>query len=68
MSTNDNDLVGSVQRTITFLRMAAIEMRRLANEGSWSAGDAAQLRHIADQCDQDADELSERVAASEPGN
>ena len=67
MPTNDNELVGSVQRTITFLRMAAIEMRRLANEGSWSDADAAQLRHIADQCDQDADELSQHLdAAPEP--
>ena len=63
MPTNDDELVGSVQRTISFLRMAAIEMRRLANEGSWSAADAAQLRHIADQCDQDADELSQRLDA-----
>ena len=67
MPRNDNVMVESNRHTIAFLRMAAIEMRRLADHGASSAGDAAQLRHMADKCDQDAAALSQRVTASEPG-
>jgi hypothetical protein len=48
------------QHTISFLRMAAVELRRVAADRAWHAADAARLRHIADQCDAEADELVER--------
>jgi hypothetical protein len=56
----DNVLLRAVDNTIRFLRMAAIELRRIAE----AAPDIAdQLRHIADQLDTDADDL-ERAAGS----
>ena len=47
-------LLKAVDNTIKFLRMAAIEMRRIAER----APDVAEeLRHMADQLDADADDL-----------
>jgi hypothetical protein len=45
--------------TIAFLRMAAVQLRRLIEHDgpNWPHHDAAELRHIADQCDREADEL-----------
>lgn len=58
-------MIGGVEHTITFLRMAAIEMRRLAELGSWAPTDSAKLRHIAEQCDTEADELSSNIASAD---
>ena len=56
MSANDNK---PLSHTITFLRLAAVEMRRLAITGQWEAVDSAVLRHMADQCEAEADELEQ---------
>ena len=45
-----------VQRTVAFLRLAAIELRRLADLTPPTADD---LRHTADQCDREANDLAE---------
>jgi hypothetical protein len=62
MAADDNGLRRSVARTIAFMRMAAIELRRIAERDPDIAG---ELRRIADQLDTDSDEL-ERSAG--PGN
>jgi len=49
----------SDQSTIAFLRMAAVEMRRLIERAPEIA---VTLRHIAAQCDAQADELVSRNA------
>ena len=49
-------LVRAVDNTIKFLRMAAIELRRIAER----APDVAdELRHLADQLDADARDLGQ---------
>jgi len=48
----------SVGRTIAFMRLAAIELRRIAERDPDLAG---ELRRIADQLNADADDL-ERTA------
>ena len=48
----------TTEHTCAFLRMAAVELRRLADQGPWPPEDAARLRHIADQCDQEANALA----------
>ena len=55
----DDALLRAVDNTIRFLRMSAIELRRLAER---AADIAAELHHIADQLDADANDL-ERAAA-----
>ena len=55
----EDALLRAVDNTIRFLRMSAIELRRLAER---APDVAAELLHIADQLDTDADDL-ERVAA-----
>ena len=62
MATDDNGLRRSVARTIAFMRMAAIELRRIAERDPDIAG---ELRRIADQLDTDSDEL-ERSAGPAP--
>jgi hypothetical protein len=47
----------ALSRTIVFLRMAGIELRRL---GDLAPDIAIQLRHTADQCDREAEDLSNR--------
>jgi len=54
MTPDDNDLRRSIGRTNAFMRMAAIELRRIAER---DAGLSDELRRIADQLDADADEL-----------
>jgi HD-like signal output (HDOD) protein len=50
------DLIDTIRKTVEFLRKAAAELRDAAIEP-----DVAQtLRHMADQCEAEADELSER--------
>jgi hypothetical protein len=48
----------AVPQTVIFLRMAAAQMRQIA--ASSEPGTAQQLRHMADQCEIEADELSEQ--------
>lgn len=51
---SDNLLLRAVDNTIKFLRMAAIELRRIAER----APDIAdELHHLARQLDADADDL-----------
>lgn len=47
-------LVRAVDNTIRFLRMAAIELRRIAER---APDIGTELRHIAGQLDADADDL-----------
>ena len=56
MRSSRADDVTVVQRTVAFLRLAAIELRHLADLTPLTADD---LRHTADQCDREANELAE---------
>lgn len=58
----DDALLKAVNNTIRFLRMAAIELRRIAERAS-DVSD--ELRHIAEQLDTDAGDL-ENAAGSRP--
>ncbi len=49
-----------VHQTIGFLRMAAVELRRLADR---EPNIAVMLRHTADQCDSQADDLAAHFGA-----
>jgi hypothetical protein len=52
------DLIDTVRETVEFLRKAAAELRDAA---TIDEPDVAQtLRHMADQCETEADELSKR--------
>jgi hypothetical protein len=59
----DNALLRAVDNTIRFLRMAAIELRRIAERAPDIAG---ELHHIADQLDADADDLQKAAGTSGP--
>ena len=50
------ELLDTIHHTAVFLRMAAIQMRRIA--ASKEPGVAQQLRHMADQCEAQANELT----------
>ena len=63
MAADDNGLRRSVARTIAFMRMAAIELRRVAGRDPDLAG---ELRRIADQLDTDADELEQSAGPGHP--
>jgi hypothetical protein len=63
MTADDNGLRRSAARTIAFMRMAAIELRRIAERDPDLAG---ELRRIADQLDTDADELERSVGPGHP--
>ena len=52
------DLIDTVRETIKFLRKATAEMRQIADEGAPKT--AQQLRHMANECEAEASELSER--------
>ena len=58
----DDAVLRAVDNTIRFLRMSAIELRRLAER---APDVATELLHIADQLDADADDL-ERAANPRP--
>ena len=58
MTPDDNGLRRSIGRTSTFMRMAAIELRRIAES---DLGLADELRRIADQLDADAEDLEQSV-------
>jgi hypothetical protein len=51
-------VIDTVRDTINFLRKATAEMREMA--ASIELGVTEQLRDAADQCEAEADELSER--------
>ncbi|HTV90185.1 MAG TPA: hypothetical protein VME41_14320 [Stellaceae bacterium] len=56
-------LIQAVDNTIRFLRMAAIELRRIAER----APDIAdELRHLADQLDTDASDLERAAGRRRP--
>jgi hypothetical protein len=59
----DNALLRAVDNTIRFLRMAAIELRRIAERAPDIAG---ELHHVADQLDADADDLQKAAGPSRP--
>ncbi len=63
MAADDNGLRRSVARTIAFMRMAAIELRRIAER---DPDIAAELRRIADQLDTDSDELERSAGPAHP--
>jgi hypothetical protein len=63
MAADENGLRRSVARTIAFMRMAAIELRRVAERDPDLAG---ELRRIADQLDTDADELEQSAGPGHP--
>lgn len=63
MAADDNGLRRSVARTIAFMRMAAIELRRIAERDPDLAG---ELRRIAAQLDADADELERSASPGSP--
>jgi hypothetical protein len=50
----DDAVLRAIDNTTRFLRMSAIELRRLAER---APDIAAELRHVADQLDTDASEL-----------
>ena len=55
----DHEIRRSIDHEIAFLRMAAIELRRVAERAA-EVGD--ELRHMADQFEADAEELGKRFA------
>ena len=63
MTSDDNGLRRSIGRTNTFMRMAAIELRRIAERDPDLAG---EIRRIADQLDTDADELERSAGPGHP--
>jgi hypothetical protein len=59
----EDALLRAVDNTIRFLRMSAIELRRLAER---APDVAAELLHIADQLDTDADDLEQAATSRRP--
>jgi hypothetical protein len=58
----------TIRNTIIFLRMAAGQVRKIADEsGEPSEAMKFQLRRIADQCHAEAKELAERFGIMLPG-
>jgi hypothetical protein len=55
----DHEIRRSIDHEIAFLRMAAIELRRVAERAA-EVGD--ELRHMADQFEADTEELGKRFA------
>jgi hypothetical protein len=55
----DDALLRAAENTIRFLRMSAIELRRLVER---APDISAELHHIADQLDADADDLDKAAA------
>ena len=51
----DDGIIRAIDNTIGFLRMTAVELRRIAER---TPEVAAELRGIADKLDADADDLS----------
>ena len=59
----DDALIRAVDNTTKFLRMAAIELRRIAER---APDVAAELHHIADQLDADANDLESAAKSARP--
>lgn len=57
----DDRLLRAVDNTIRFLRMAAIQLRRLAEQ---APDIAAELRRMAEEIDKDADDLEGQSRAA----
>jgi type II secretory pathway component PulF len=55
----DDGILRAVDNTIAFLRMTAVELRRIAER---SPEVAEELRRIADKLDADANDLAGRTA------
>jgi len=55
----DDGIIRAIDNTIGFLRMTAVELRRIAERTPEVAG---ELRGIADKLDADADDLSAQTA------
>lgn len=55
----DDGIIRAIDSTIGFLRMTAVELRRIAER---TPEVAAELRRIADKLDADADDLSVQTA------
>ena len=60
----DDGIIRAIDNTVGFMRMTAVELRRIAER---SPEVAEELRRIAEKLDADADELSRR-AGSLPRN
>ena len=54
----DEDLIDTIRETIKFLRKLTAELRRIADGAD--PGAVQQLRRTADQCEAEANDLSER--------
>ncbi|HYU13392.1 MAG TPA: hypothetical protein VEK82_12505 [Stellaceae bacterium] len=63
MAADDNGLRRSVAHTIAFMRMAAIQLRHIAER---DPAIASELRRIADQLDADADDLERSAGPANP--
>lgn len=61
MAADDNGLRRSVAQSIAFMRMAAHELRRIAER---DPAIASELRRVADQLDADADDLTRSAGPS----
>lgn len=59
----NDGLLKAVNHTVAFLRMAAIELRRIAERTPDIAG---EILHIAAQLEADADELEGRSSSAPP--
>lgn len=55
----DDGILRTIDNTIGFLRMTAVELRRIAER---SPEVAEELRRIADKLEADANDLSGRIA------
>jgi len=59
----DDALLRAVDNTVRFLRMSAIELRRIAGR---APDIATELQHIADQLDADANDLERAATPRNP--
>ena len=63
-----SDPQGQLRSARDFLRTAALELRRIADLDGAHAALAASLRHIAGQCEDEADELEPTITGDgQPG-
>jgi|HubBroStandDraft_6_1064221.scaffolds.fasta_scaffold2470550_1 hypothetical protein len=54
----EDELIDAIRETIIFLRMAMAELRQIAARSEPEV--ARELRHMADQCEAEANAFSER--------
>ena len=60
----DDGLIRAIDNTVGFMRMTAIELRRIAERAPEVAD---ELHRIADKLDTDADELAGRAGSQSRG-